>query len=79
MPPEELVVIAESASSAYDDPFERQNAPELPAGVTGNVAQNAVRTLLRNWGLDKDRFGSPDWNPFGDLVAEQAHVVLKPN
>ena len=79
MPPEELVVIAESVSTAYDSPCEPQKAPELPAGVTSNVAQSAVRSLLRSWGLDKDRFGSPDWNPIGDLVAERGRVVLKPN
>ena len=79
MPPEELVVITESVSTAYDYACEPQNAPELPAGVTSNVAQCAVRSLLRSWGLDKDRFGSDDWNPIGDLVAKHARVVLKPN
>ena len=79
MPPEELVVITKSASTAYDEQCEFQEAPELPGGVTSNVAQSAVRGLLRDWGLDQKRFGSPEWNPFGDLVAKQANVVLKPN
>lgn len=79
MPPEELVVISESVSTAYDAPCEPQKAPELPAGATNNVAQIAVRSLLRSWGLDKARFGSPDWNPISDLVAKHARVLLKPN
>jgi len=76
---EELVVIADSGSTAYDGPFELEEAPELPAGATGNVAQTAVRRLFRNWGLDQDRFGTREWNPVGDLVGQQANVVLKPN
>jgi uncharacterized protein (DUF362 family) len=79
MLPEELVVITETASTAYDDVCELEEAPELPAGVVSNVAQAAVRRLLRDWGLDKSRFGSTDWNPVGDLVAKEARVVLKPN
>ena len=68
-----------ASATAYDAPCEPQKAPELPAGATNNVAQIAVRSLLRSWGLDKARFGSPDWNPISDLVAKHARVLLKPN
>ena len=38
-----------------------------------------MREVLRLAGLDASRFGSPAWNPFGDLVAAGATVLIKPN
>jgi len=44
-----------------------------------NSAYAGVRAALRALGLDEARFGSPDWNPLGALVARGGRVVLKPN
>lgn len=48
-----------------------------------SAAPNAVyagfRDALVLAGLDSTRFGSPDWNPLGDLVDQGGRVVLKPN
>jgi uncharacterized protein (DUF362 family) len=39
----------------------------------------AVRAALFGAGLDAGRFGTPDWNPLGALVAAGGRAVLKPN
>jgi len=44
-----------------------------------NEVYAAVRAALRGLGLDAARFGSPDWNPIGDLVEPGQRIVLKPN
>ena len=44
-----------------------------------NAVYGGFRDSLRLAGLDVDRFGTPDWNPFRDLVAAGGRVVLKPN
>jgi uncharacterized protein (DUF362 family) len=79
IPSEEVVVVARSESASYEDLRDPQSAPELPGGVTRNVAQNTVRHLFQLWGLDDQRFGTADWNPFGDLVGAGARITLKPN
>jgi len=48
-------------------------------GRDSGVAQRAVRDLLADWGLDRARIGSPQWNPLGELITPGARVVLKPN
>jgi uncharacterized protein (DUF362 family) len=78
-PTEELVVVARSESPNYGDLRDPQRAPELPGGVTRNVAQATVRHLFHLWGLDKERFGTAGWNPFCDLVDAGARITLKPN
>ncbi len=79
MPREDIVVVARSKSATYEDVHDPESAPELPAGVARNVAQTAVRHLLQLWGLDPEHFGTPSWNPFGDLVGPGARITLKPN
>jgi uncharacterized protein (DUF362 family) len=44
-----------------------------------NEVYAAVRAALHGLGLDPDRFGTPDWNPIGDLVEPGKRIVLKPN
>ena len=60
--------------------------PELAAllgeaGAEGpaNPAYAGGRAALSALGLDEARFGGPDWNPLGALVARGGRVVLKPN
>ncbi|HMP96665.1 MAG TPA: DUF362 domain-containing protein [Kiritimatiellia bacterium] len=50
-----------------------------PLSTEPNGVYEAVRTTLRDLGLDAARFGTPDWNPIGDLVKPGARVVIKPN
>ena len=44
-----------------------------------NHVYAAVRASLRALGLDAGRFGTPDWNPLGDLVRRGGRIVVKPN
>jgi uncharacterized protein (DUF362 family) len=44
-----------------------------------NDVYAAVRAALHGLGLDAGRFGTPEWNPIGDLVEPGGRIVLKPN
>jgi uncharacterized protein (DUF362 family) len=46
---------------------------------TPNTVYSGFRDAMVLAGLDAARFGSPDWNPLGDLVEKGGRVVLKPN
>jgi len=48
-------------------------------GAAFNPAYAAVRAALFGLGLDRERFGSAEWNPLGALVARGKRIVLKPN
>jgi uncharacterized protein (DUF362 family) len=48
-------------------------------GGEPNGAYQAVRECFRLAGLDAARYGSPEWNPLGDLIAAGERVLLKPN
>jgi len=58
--------------------MERASARE-PTGREINHVYAATRAALRAQGLDRERFGTPDWNPLGDLVGRGGSIVLKPN
>lgn len=66
-------------------PFHPPEAfPELAgAGVLECDAKNevygAVRNTLALLGLDRERFGTPEWNPLGVYIRRGDKVVLKPN
>ena len=56
--------------------------PESPVSETApedNPSYEGVRWCLRELGLDAARFGSPRWNPLGELVPRGGKVVIKPN
>ncbi len=44
-----------------------------------NPVYAAVRAALHGLGLDDTRFGTPEWNPLGDLVEKGQRIALKPN
>ena len=52
---------------------------EQPRLAASNRVYAAVRLSLMALGLDTQRFGTPDWNPLGELVPRGGSVVLKPN
>ena len=54
-------------------------APELPSGVATASAAAAVRELFAAWGLDREHYGTEQWNPLGAFIRPGASVVLKPN
>ena len=57
--------------------------PEYPFKGSGiqpeNQVYEAVRELFQRLGMDKEHFGSPEWNPLGDIIKMGDKVVLKPN
>lgn len=56
--------------------------PEFPAlavGTEPNPVFALVRGTLRDLGLDAAHFGTPRWNPLGDLVKPGGKIVVKPN
>lgn len=52
----------------FDDRTDRENG-----GYRG------VRECLRLLGLDAERFGTPQWNPLGELIRPGDTVLIKPN
>ncbi len=44
-----------------------------------NPVYGLVRQALADLGLDRARFGTPAWNPIGDLVKPGGRIVVKPN
>ena len=80
---------ATTVAVAWTDPVYPRGAPFHPAlaypeytgPVSGepNGVYDAVRCALRDLGLDRDHFGTPEWNPIGALVPPGARIVIKPN
>ena len=50
-----------------------------PVGRHPNPVYAAVRRALADLGLDRARYGTPEWNPLGDLVKPGSRIVIKPN
>ena len=73
------VAISSTERAGYGPLGEPVPAPELPSGQAATNAAAALRNLLHTWGLDPARYGTPQWNPLGDLIPPGARVVIKPN
>jgi len=59
-----------------------QPYPEYPfqhLSDAHNGAYHAVREALAQSGADRAHYGSPQWNPLGDVVRPGDHVVVNPN
>ena len=67
------------AAAAPFHPSERY--PEYAGELSPepNPVYGMVRSVLADLGLDRARFGTPEWNPIGDLVQPGAKILLKPN
>ncbi len=73
-------MISYPSGAPFDPP---EKFPELSSSIRrtdpANKVYSSLRRLLRQLGLDAERFGTPAWNPLGDLVRPGDHVVVKPN
>ncbi len=76
---ENVVAIARSPQADYDALPVSVAAPELPSGNAQTSAAAAVRELFVAWGLDREHYGTAQWNPLGTFIKPGARVVLKPN
>lgn len=60
-----------------------QRYPEYPFGghiaEEQNVAYESVRGALYLLGLDREHYGTPEWNPLKSLIGQDDMVVIKPN
>ncbi|MCS7003264.1 MAG: DUF362 domain-containing protein, partial [Dehalococcoidia bacterium] len=81
-----IPVAVSRAPAVYPDraPFSpSERYPEYPFAdplpATPNTVYAAVRDLFVRLGYDRERLGTPDWNPLGWLIAPGMTVVLKPN
>lgn len=66
-----------------EPPFNPQGGyPEYPLSMInprGNSTYELVRKSFAELGLDQKDFGSPRWNPLGEVVGPGESVVIKPN
>lgn len=60
-----------------------RNYPESRLPAKGSLPANDVYDLVREGfarlGYDSERFGTPEWNPLGDLIEPGSTVLVKPN
>jgi len=78
--------IARTAEASYPctAPFDpSEPVPEYPwegcLQIPPNHAYSAVRNALSALGMDAGRYGTPSWNPLGDVVRSGDVVLVKPN
>ncbi len=63
-----------------DQPYPELKKLPFPIGVDpSNRVYAGVREALHLLGLDKEHFGTPEWNPLGELIKPGHKVVIKPN
>lgn len=61
------------------DPPERYPEYDLKNVDPSNQVYPWVRETLRRAGLDQENYGTPNWNPLGDIVRPGMTVLIKPN
>jgi uncharacterized protein (DUF362 family) len=85
MTSKQLVAVQRGERADYPSlaPFHPQFAyPEYAFGALGqepNSSYEAVRAVFYLAGLDRERYGTPAWNPLRDLIRPGDTVLLKPN
>lgn len=63
----------------FDPPEIFPEFPTLNKINKDNSIYPLVRQLLFNLGLDKDNFGTKNWNPFHELIKPGQIILIKPN
>jgi hypothetical protein len=81
-----MLVAVERTISGYpsapfhpSNPFPEYPYPEQYISNTPNPVYTAVREVLRCLKLDQKNFGTPCWNPLGELLQNGQKIVIKPN
>jgi len=82
--PESVVAHARDPDAAYPQPPFSPGVryPECPfehVASAPNAVYGLVREALARLGLDRERLGTRDWNPLGEIVRPRDAVVVKPN
>jgi uncharacterized protein (DUF362 family) len=76
------IIKDEKIDYCHDPPFHPSvSYPEYPfEGLSKeNRCYEEVRNLLHDLGMDDQNYGTPSWNPFGDIIKPGDNVFLKPN
>lgn len=76
------VVKAKKQEYPENPPFNPpEKYPEYPYEETdkSNAVYKGVRELLMKLELDKENYGTKDWNPLGEIIKPGDNVVIKPN
>lgn len=81
------VSLVQTGKAEYpkESPFEPgEHFPEYPFGSQfisplPNYVYRAVREAFLRLGLDAHSYGTPKWNPLGEMVKPGSRVVIKPN
>jgi uncharacterized protein (DUF362 family) len=60
-------------------PAERYPEYKGELGKEANLVYRSVRESFHLIGMDATHYGTPDWNPLGEIVQPGHRVVLKPN
>ncbi len=66
----------------FDPGVDFPELSSLPYRVSVNPTNRTygyVRSILHQLELDKEHFGTPNWEPFKDLIKPGQHAVIKPN
>lgn len=84
LPAERVALVRREASTYPPFPYlPSERFPELGESVPTSAAPNPVFAMVRRTfrllGLDPERYGSPEWNPLGDLITPGMRVLIKPN
>ena len=61
------------------DPPEKYPECPLPGVSANNRVYAGVRQTLHQLGLDRENYGTPNWNPLGSIVKPGMTVLIKPN
>lgn len=69
-------------SPPYDPPCIYPELKNLPYQVRldpNNEVYEGVREMFHFYGLDKENYGTQEWNPLREVISEGDVVVIKPN
>ena len=61
------------------DPPEKYPECPLPCVNSDNRVYAGVRQTLYQLGLDRENYGTPNWNPLGSIIEPGMTVLIKPN
>lgn len=75
---DERVWIRQTESASYGQ-SSSEGWADMGHKTSTTIADDLVRGLLHDAGLDHLRYGMTEWNPLGDLIRPGDKVVVKPN
>ncbi len=81
---EKNVYLEQTDIFAYNNTKKFNPSHKWPEALNLNIKSDekvyeSIRNLLYQMGLDKENFGTKEWNPFKEFIKKDDHVVIKPN